>query len=175
MLHFSCPFCYTYLIVLPAKLRYTQADSFPTKNRKAAFMKKFRIPNKNAALLTIFLAALCVGSLVCLLLPSESSDTYIAEIYQNGNLLMSIPLNHRQTETRTFTIEGENGCFNEVEIRQDSIRILSADCPDKLCIRQGFIHNSRLPLTCLPNRLVIRLRPVSDDESRGWTPDTVTY
>ena len=72
-------------------------------------------------------------------------------------------------------MEGENGCVNEVEVRPGSIGILSADCPDKLCVRQGFISDTRLPITCLPNRLVIRLRPVSDTAEDMPIPDTVTY
>ena len=84
------------------------------------------------------------------------------------------------SETGTFIIEGASGCVNEVEVRPGCIAIISADCPDKLCVHQGFISDSRLPITCLPNRLVIRLRPVSDSaasdsmESIGAL-DAVTY
>ena len=78
-------------------------------------------------------------------------------------------------EIGTFTVTGENGCVNEIEVRPGSIAIISADCPDKLCVHQGFISDSRLPITCLPNRLVIQLRPVSDSAETVAAPDAVAY
>lgn len=133
---------------------------------------------KAAAAITVFLLVLCLASLLALLLPPEKNASYTADIYQNGNLIMSIPLND-SAAPHTFTVTGENGCVNEVEIRQDSIGIISADCPDKLCVGQGFIRNSRLPITCLPNRLVIQLRPSEDSEGdfgdASAIPDAVSY
>ena len=133
---------------------------------------------KTATAITAFLLVLCLASLLALLLPLKSSSYYIADIYQNGNLFISIPLNNN-TEPRIFTITGENGCVNEIEVRPDSIGIISADCPDKLCVGQGFIRTSKLPITCLPNRLVIQLRP-SEDSGDGsgdpiTGPDAVSY
>lgn len=87
---------------------------------------------------------------------------------------MSIPL-AEETESRTFTVEGDNGCVNEIEVRPGSIGIISADCPDKLCVGQGFISDTRLPITCLPNRLVIQLRPVSSGAEDTAAPDIITY
>jgi len=130
------------------------------------------LPNekKAAILLTALLVLLCLGCLICLR-RRGGKENYIAEIYQEGELLMSIPL-YKVQESRTFTIEGKNGCVNEVEVRPGSIGILSADCPDKICVSQGFISDSRLPITCLPNRLVILLRPVSGENTE---PDILTY
>ncbi len=87
---------------------------------------------------------------------------------------MSIPLNE-ETEERIFTVKGENGCVNEIEVRPGSIGILSADCPDRLCVRQGFISDTKLPITCLPNRLVIQLRPVSSAAEDTSLPDVIPY
>jgi hypothetical protein len=111
-----------------------------------------------------------MGSLLFLLLPKSASDKYIAEIYQKGRLIERIPL-YEITESRIFYIRDENGRTNEIEIRPGQIGIRSADCPDKLCVSQGFISDSTLPITCLPNRLVIRLRNASQAES----PDMITY
>lgn len=129
---------------------------------------------KTALLLAAFLTFLCAASLAALLIPAQKKEAYIADIFQNGTLIMSISLND-ETESRTFTITGENGCTNDIEIRPGSIGILSADCPDKLCVRQGFINDSKLPITCLPNRLVIQLRGISDTDNGTAAPDIVTY
>ncbi len=133
---------------------------------------------KPAAIITAFLLLLSIASLLYLLIGKSGTD-YVADIFQDGILIKSVYLNDL-SETGTFIIEGESGCVNEVEVRPGSIAIISADCPDKLCVHQGFISDSRLPITCLPNRLVIRLRPVSDSaasdsmESIGAL-DAVTY
>ena len=39
-----------------------------------------------------------------------------------------------------------------------AICISEASCPDKICVGQGYISNSLVPITCLPHKLVIELR-----------------
>jgi hypothetical protein len=56
------------------------------------------------------------------------------------------------------------------------LAIVSASCPDQICVHQGFISTSLLPITCLPNRLVIRVREeVSVPDDTAPVPDGVTY
>lgn len=131
---------------------------------------------KTAALIAAFLILLCAVSLVSVLWPAgeDSREQYIADIYQNGTLLMSIPLTEDDT-SETFLIQGEGGCTNEIALRPGSIGIISADCPDQLCVRQGFIRDSGLPVVCLPNRLVIRLRPLTDESPEDSAPDIIAY
>lgn len=127
--------------------------------------------------LPIFIGAaltlLAVISLLLILLPQKRATGYTADIYQSGELLTSIDLS-AVSQPYTFTVTGENGCTNEIEVRPDEVGIISADCPDKLCVHQGFISDSRLPITCLPNRLVIQLRPTDESES-SITVDINTY
>ena len=123
-------------------------------------------------LLLLILTAVCIGFI---LLSGSRSGQITAEIYQNGTLIETINLSALE-EPRTFTITGENGASNVVEARPGSIGILTASCPDKLCVKQGFIHDSLLPITCLPNRLVIQVR--TDGQSDGESiqnPDIVAY
>lgn len=108
-------------------------------------------------LITILLCLVSGISLIALLRPASRGAGCIADIYQDGELLASIPLDSPDAPCR-FIVTGENGCSNEIEVRSGSIGVISADCPDKLCVQQGFINNTRLPIVCLPNRLVIQLR-----------------
>ncbi|MDE5952038.1 MAG: NusG domain II-containing protein, partial [Acetatifactor sp.] len=64
-----------------------------------------------------------------------------------------------------------DGGYNVIEVSPGSIAIIEADCPDKLCVLQGPIADSLLPITCLPHRLVIELKPSGDDAA----PDAVAY
>ncbi len=135
-------------------------------------MKKNNSWRKPAIIITAFLLLLSSASLLYLLSGKSGAD-YVADIFQDGILIKSIYLNDI-SQAGTFTVQGENGCVNEIEVRPGSIAIISADCPDRLCVHQGFISDSKLPITCLPNRLVIRLRPVSDSPGLVETPDAVT-
>ena len=126
-----------------------------------------------AVLLGTVLLLISLASLLAILRPAKQGTGYIADIYQNGSLIASIPLAEVQ-ETYRFTITGASGCTNEIEVRPGSIGILTADCPDQLCVHQGFIRDSRLPITCLPNRIVILLRSPAEDIDE-ITPDIFTY
>lgn len=132
-------------------------------------MKNKPTYQKNAMILSclILLALLSCIAWICFSKPT--GPLLIADIYQDGRLIQSIDLHSVETPY-TFVMEGTNHCVNEIEVRQGSIGILSASCPDKLCVHQGFIHNSQLPITCLPNHLVIQIR--TTDNEAG---DIITY
>lgn len=136
-------------------------------------MKENTAYRKPAIAIAAFLLLLSAASLL-FLLTERKGTVYAADIYQNGILIKTVLLDDIR-EPEIFTVEGENGCVNEIEVRPGSIAIISADCPDKLCVHQGFISDSRLPITCLPNRLVIQLRPVSDVPDAAADLDVITY
>lgn len=126
-----------------------------------------------ALLIAAFLILVTAACLLYLLAVQNHPQSCVAEIYQNGTLILTIPLDRVQ-EPYILDIEGENGHLNRIEVRPESIGIIYADCPDLLCVRQGFISSPTIPVTCLPNRLVIRLRP-AEKTSTDISPDAVTY
>lgn len=130
------------------------------------------LKNPIARALTALLVFLFVGSLACIAvyLLQDSSGT-IAEITQNGKVIERIRLD-QVTETYTFKIEGKEGSYNIVEVKPGSICIKEASCPDKLCVKLGEIHTTGLPITCLPNKVVIK---ITQDDSADNSPDEVTY
>lgn len=83
------------------------------------------------------------------------SGTY-AEITVNSKLYKRINLSdHKGTEKLTIkTKYGEN----VVEIQDNKISIIEADCPDKVCERPGFIEEPGDTLVCLPHRLIIEIK-----------------
>lgn len=94
----------------------------------------------------------------------------VAEVYQDGVLLRRISLSEVKAPYQ-FTVKGKDGCENVIEVRPGSIAIVSASCPDKLCVHMGSRSDSLLPIVCLPNHLVIRLHRESDEEET----DAITY
>lgn len=78
-----------------------------------------------------------------------------ALVYQDGVCIRSIDLSQVE-EPYSFTVEWEDG-YNVVEVERGRIRVSEADCPDKVCVRRGWVSDSAAPIACLPHRLVIQL------------------
>lgn len=109
------------------------------------------------AILIILCVIVCAAAAVLLYRSLDTTENPVAEIYQDGILIDTIALD-RVNEIYTIQITASDGGHNLIEVRPGSIGVLSADCPDRYCVRQGFIRNSLLPVTCLPHRLVIQIR-----------------
>lgn len=134
---------------------------------------------KKAVLLAAVLLVIAILCGIRIYAVSHSStgngQALYADIYQSGELLETIRLD-TVTDEYIFEVPGEGGASNTVCVRPGSIAIISATCPDQICVHQGFISTSLLPITCLPNRLVIRVREgdVYVDDTT-LVPDGVTY
>lgn len=102
----------------------------------------------------------------------SGTENRTAEIYQDGILLYTVDLDH-VNESYEITVTGENGAYNIILAEPGQISMKEASCPDKLCVRMGKIHNASLPVTCLPNKVVIRIIPGTD--TVGDAPDAVAY
>lgn len=139
-------------------------------------MKNLPSYQKTAFIIIVLLVLIFIGCTAWILAYKSDNEHLIADIYQDGELLQSIDLN-AVTDSYTFSVTGKSGGSNTVEVRHGSIAVISADCPDKLCVRQGFISTSLLPVTCLPNHLVIQIRksPAGNESEQELTPDIITY
>ncbi len=136
-------------------------------------MHQINSDKKPAVIISTILITLTLICTFFLLMPQDNSENYIVDVYQNGKLIQSVSL-EEVVETQIFTIKGANGCRNEIQITADGVAIISADCPDKLCVKQGIITNSKLPITCLPNHLVVQLRS-SEGNTDSITDDIISY
>ena len=89
---------------------------------------------------------------------ASTEEGRVARITQYGNLITEIDL-ASVTEPYTLRIDGINGAYNIIEVRPGSIGVIEASCPDHICIQMGFIQDPFLPVTCLPNEVVIQIYP----------------
>lgn len=92
------------------------------------------------------------GIIVFVLMRTSAVKDPIAEIYQDGELIRSLPL----SEDCELTITCAEG-YNTVTVKDGAVMISSADCPDKICVRTGAISGGAVPIVCLPHRLEIRV------------------
>ncbi|MCI5656420.1 MAG: NusG domain II-containing protein [Candidatus Pseudoruminococcus sp.] len=93
---------------------------------------------------------------------AKNQDEKIARIYQDKKLIYTIDLNSVK-ETYRLTIDGKDKSENIVEVRNGSIGIINASCPDHICIDTGFIDNSSVPVVCLPNKIIIEISDNTDN------------
>lgn len=89
------------------------------------------------------------------------AGTVTARIWLHGEIIEEIDLATVVTP-REFDITTELGT-NRVRVEHGSIAVVSADCPDQVCVRQGAISGGLVPIACVPHELVIDI--ISEDEA----------
>ena len=100
----------------------------------------------------LFILLAAVGAGVYLLHGGSGTQ---AVIYVDGAVYDTVDLGSVAAAYER-TVETEYG-RNVIRVSHGAIAVASADCPDKLCVRQGEITDSALPIVCLPHRLVIQI------------------
>ena len=75
------------------------------------------------------------------------------EIFEVDGEVVDINVN------RDFILVSDDG-FNEIEIKDGQIRVVSADCPDQTCVNCGFISKNSFNkiIACIPHGLIIEFR-----------------
>ena len=57
-----------------------------------------------------------------------------------------------------------------VEVKNNRVRVISSGCPDKICIKTGWISHGYEFILCAPNQVSIRLRYLP-----GQSNEMITY
>ena len=110
-------------------------------------MKKAKYKILTAVCILIFVLGVA-GCLFVVLSPARNT----VNIVRDGEVLYSFDLT--KTEDTTFDIYYKDS-KNTIEIKDGKIRISAAECPDKICVKSGWLSSSAMPVVCLPNHLVI--------------------
>lgn len=96
-----------------------------------------------AASLLLFSAAL--GIIIAFTRPEPEYVT----ITVDGTEICRLPLD----EDGTYSI-GEG---NTIQISDGSVRMIYADCPDKICVKTGSISHSGQSIVCAPHKIVVTI------------------
>lgn len=111
--------------------------------------------SRNAKIILILLLAAAVLSAGFLLLRQKQTSSPVARITRDGEVLEEIPLDEVE-ESYSFVVEDEAGS-NTILVEPGRIRVSEADCPDQVCVNQGFISDGTVPVVCLPHKLIIEI------------------
>ena len=111
--------------------------------------------SRNAKIILSLLLAAAVLSAGVILLGERGTSSPVARITLDGELIREIPLNEVE-ESYSFTVDAEGGS-NTILVEPGRIRVSEADCPDQVCVNQGFISDGTVPVVCLPHKLMIEI------------------
>ena len=119
---------------------------------------------KKDLILVVSIAAFALLSLVVIhLFYNDSGDVVVIQVDGLEYCRQSLD------EEGVIEIRVDDQVVNSVIIEDGRAYMSYADCPDKLCIKQGRISDTSKSIVCLPNRVVVS---IESDKKGGY--DAVT-
>lgn len=101
--------------------------------------------------------ALAVGILSVFLIlqgiRQVGSPDLCVKVSADGEVVAEFPLPQGE---RSFSVDGYQG-KSYLEIQGYRVRMVDSACPDKLCVRTGWISRPGESIVCLPNRVVVEI------------------
>lgn len=111
-------------------------------------LKKYK---KEILLVGILVILSCVLLLINRIVFSKPGRQ--VEISVDGEVVKTLSLD----KDSNLVIEGFGGGSNRILIENGRVKVSEADCPDKVCVKQGFVSQNGESIVCLPNRMIARI------------------
>lgn len=132
--------------------------SLSCKNRSGCDrMKKTQNKTRHPADILLLAGAIAVGAIILLIALLQGQGGTYVQVRVDSSVYGTYPL----SESRTVRIDGIGGS-NTLVIENGQAWMSEADCPDKLCVRQGTIRLKGQSIICLPHKTVVEI--VSDEQ-----------
>lgn len=106
--------------------------------------------------LIIIIIIISLISIIYVERDATSYNSKYISIQVNGKEYKKITFNPKMVG-KTIPIKTKY-CYNLIEIGDEKVRVIEADCPDKLDVKQGYISKPGETIVCLPNRLIIEIK-----------------
>ncbi len=120
---------------------------------------------KKKDLLLIAIVLIIAGGMAFFMGLGNDKSGEIVRVMIEGDRYGEYPIN----KNTTIDVENERG-FNKIVIKNGSVYMEEADCPDKYCVEHKAITGTNETIVCLPHKLVVEI--VSDDKIQEF--DSVT-
>ena len=106
------------------------------------------VPKPKVGDFVIIALVLLSGILPWLARSSHRAESF--SIYVNGKKIAQIP-------AERDTVLSVNGALGKVvlEVKGGRIRVVRSNCPEKICIKTGYISSAGQSIACIPNRLIV--------------------
>lgn len=105
----------------------------------------------------VLFALLCLVCLGVIALRAAHTKTQqTACLVQDGKVLQVIDLQKVDTPYE-FDVFSADGGRNRIRVERGRIAVVDADCPDKICVHQGYIDTGAVPIVCLPHKLSVSI------------------
>jgi hypothetical protein len=88
----------------------------------------------------------------------------IAVIKQGNKIIKTIDIDKVE---KPFTVDVSAKYQETVLVEKGRIRFEDADCPDKLCVRAGWLTNKGQTAACLPNSTLIKIEGQNNEIDGG--------
>ena len=102
-------------------------------------------------------AAAMVLAVLSWYLLTRNTGSYVVQIVQDGSVVREIDLS-RVTGSETIVLRLPDGGSNTILVQPGRICVCEANCPDQICVHQGWLENQAAPIVCMPHRLVIQIK-----------------
>lgn len=95
------------------------------------------------------------------------NGTY-AVITVEGKVYKTIPLSEHRGEEK-INVKTKYG-YNIVDVKNQSVSIIDADCKDKICIKEGAISKPGQNIVCLPHKVMIEVKGYTKNNTEEVIP-----
>lgn len=112
-------------------------------------------------IIIILIAIAFIPTMVFSVISKRDYNGTYAEITVNGKVFKEIPLTNHKGEDK-IPIKTDKG-INIISIKDNEVSIIEADCPDKICIKPGYISKVGDSLVCLPHRVMVEIKGQTSD------------
>ncbi len=102
--------------------------------------------------LWIFLGIIIAAIVMWIILSIQTSTSLKVKVSVEGSVYGTYSIDKPQQITIS-----RDGKTNVIEIHNNGVKMLKANCPDKLCVGQGFVESILFPIICLPNKVVVEI------------------
>jgi hypothetical protein len=123
-------------------------------------MKKFE------KILILVILLISVVSMGIIKFKSSSEKSNIV-IQVDNKVEKKIPFNRLENKTYDFTF---NNHIGTIEVKDGKVRMLEMSkdiCPNAICSDTGWIETTFQSIVCLPNKIVVKIEGVTDNQKNN--------
>lgn len=102
---------------------------------------------------------------------AQGKDYVYLSIQVKGKEVKKVNLS-KNKQTLTIPIEQNGVVTNVVEVRENVVDMIEANCPDQLCVLHNPIKTPGEAIVCLPNKVVLEIKGGTGEFKEG---DINTY